>query len=121
MGAVLSVLLSVQGTLLLGVLLAGLYMGYRAMLPKPLAGIPYNRDAAKKMFGDVPEMMGYVMRTQRIFVSCGPHAKHHEKTWLTRYQWIVLADVADGAAPEPHHPGLHQAHGAAVGRGDGPL
>ena len=71
MGAVLSVLLSVQGTLLLGVLLAGLYMGYRAMLPKPLAGIPYNRDAAKKMFGDVPEMMGYVMRTQRIFVSCG--------------------------------------------------
>jgi hypothetical protein len=71
MGAVLSVLSSLQGTLLLGVLLAGLYMGYRAMLPKPLAGIPYNRDAAKKIFGDVPEMMRYVMRTQRIFVSYG--------------------------------------------------
>jgi hypothetical protein len=70
MGAVLS---SVQGTLLAGVLLAGLYMLYRAALPKPLANIPYNRDAANKLFGDVPEMMGYVMRTKRIFVSTPSH------------------------------------------------
>lgn len=66
MGAVLS---SVQGTFLLGAVLAGLYALYRAALPKPLAGIPYNRDAANKVFGDIPEMMGYVMRTKRVFVS----------------------------------------------------
>jgi hypothetical protein len=46
-----------------------LYAGYRAILPKPLPGIPYNHDAAGKLFGDVPEMMAYVMRTKRIFVS----------------------------------------------------
>jgi hypothetical protein len=46
-----------------------LYLLRRVMLPKPLKGIPYNVDAAGKLFGDVPEMMGYVMRTKRIFVS----------------------------------------------------
>ncbi len=66
MGAVFS---SFGGNLLLGFLLVGLYLGRRAILPKPLAGIPYNRDAVNKTFGDVPEMMGYVMRTKRIFVS----------------------------------------------------
>lgn len=58
----------------LGVALAGgavivvLYFLYRAALPRPLADIPYNKDAAAKLFGDVPEMMGYVIRTRRIFV-----------------------------------------------------
>jgi len=66
MGAMIS---SIQDTVLLGVLLAGLYLAYRAALPKPLGGIPYNRDAARKLFGDVPEMMAYVMRTKRVFVS----------------------------------------------------
>lgn len=66
MGAVLS---SVQGTLIFGVVLVGLYRLYCAALPKPLPNIPYNRDAANKLFGDVPEMMAYVMRTKRIFVS----------------------------------------------------
>lgn len=66
MGAIFS---SLGGTLVFGVVLLGLYVVYKAVLPKPLPGIPYNRDAAEKLFGDVPEMMGYVMRTKRIFVS----------------------------------------------------
>lgn len=45
-----------------------LYLVYRSLLPKPLPGIPYNRDAATKLFGDVPEMMSYVLRTKQIFV-----------------------------------------------------
>lgn len=64
MGANISVLVAVAAI--------GLYLAYRAILPKPLEGIPYNKDAANKLFGDVPEMMGYVMRTKRIFVSPPP-------------------------------------------------
>lgn len=64
-------LASPQGALLTGVALLGLYVLYRAALPKPLPGIPYNKEAAGKLLGDVPEMMGYVMRTKRIFVSRG--------------------------------------------------
>jgi hypothetical protein len=52
---------SIIGTLLAAAALLGLYMAYRAALPKPLADIPYNRDAAKGLFGDVPEMMRYVL------------------------------------------------------------
>ena len=65
MGAVIS---SVFGTLIAAAVLFALSVLYKAALPKPLADIPYNRDAAKKLFGDVPEMMGYVMRTKRVFV-----------------------------------------------------
>ena len=59
-------------TLAVGGLVVVLYLAYRAVLPRPLAGIPYNKDAASKLFGDVPEMMGYVMRTKRIFVCINP-------------------------------------------------
>ena len=65
MGAVVS---SAFGTLLAAGIIFALSVLYKAALPKPLANIPYNRDAAEKLFGDVPEMMGYVMRTKRIFV-----------------------------------------------------
>lgn len=67
MGAVFS---SVNGVIYAAVALIGLYAGRQAILPKPFPDIPYNRDAASKIFGDVPEMMGHVMRTKRIFVSC---------------------------------------------------
>lgn len=65
----MAALLSTYNFLLWPVILAVLYIGYRKALPKPLPDIPYNQDAAGKLFGDVPEMMGYVKRTKRIFVS----------------------------------------------------
>lgn len=57
---------------LAGLVAIALYVAYTAIRPKPLPGIPYNLSAANKLFGDVPEMMGYVLRTQRIFVSHTP-------------------------------------------------
>jgi hypothetical protein len=59
-------------SLLAGVLTISVCIVYRYLLPKPLHGIPYNQDAAKKLFGDVPEMMGYVLRTKRVFVRSTP-------------------------------------------------
>ncbi|KAL7808387.1 cytochrome P450 [Trichoderma gracile] len=58
---------SSAGAWIVGIVYVALYMAYRRILPKPIANIPHNKEAATKMFGDVPEMMGYVMRTQRIF------------------------------------------------------
>ncbi|KAL1617767.1 hypothetical protein SLS56_010831 [Neofusicoccum ribis] len=48
----------------------------------PLPDIPYNKDAASKLFGDVPEMMAYVKRTQRIFVFIKPMS----------LPWVVITD-----------------------------
>ncbi|KAK4155762.1 hypothetical protein C8A00DRAFT_13220 [Chaetomidium leptoderma] len=95
MGAVVS---SVQGTVVVGVLLVGLYMAYRAALPKPLANIPYNRDAAHKLFGDVPEMVGYVMRTKRIFCWLTSLTERHQSPIIQAFikpmalPWVVVTD-----------------------------
>lgn len=63
---------SLGATLVVAVAAIGLYTLYRAVLPKPLEGIPYNKEAADKLLGDVPEMMGYVLKTKRIFVRTRP-------------------------------------------------
>lgn len=61
--------LSVLYATVAGLLVLLVYFGRRAILPKPLRGIPYNQDAASRILGDVPEMMSYVMQTKRVFVS----------------------------------------------------
>jgi hypothetical protein len=37
-----------------------LYIVYRAALPRPIPGIPYNKAAAKSILGDMPEFLRYV-------------------------------------------------------------
>ncbi|GAP91337.1 putative cytochrome p450 [Rosellinia necatrix] len=56
---------SVRGNWLVGLIAIVLYLGYRAILPKPIAGIPYNRDAANKILGDIPEMCWLTSLTTR--------------------------------------------------------
>jgi hypothetical protein len=50
-------------TLLTVVLIGGLY---RLLLPKPLPGIPYNRNAARSIFGDLPSAISHVIKTGTI-------------------------------------------------------
>ncbi len=107
MGAVLSI---VDTPVLVAIVIAGLYFLRRLMLPKPIPNIPYNHDAASKMFGDVPELMGYVMRTQRVFVRSREEAGLENV--LTRAP--VLVDLLDPTTPKPYRPSLHQAHGSTM-------
>ncbi|KAI0466905.1 cytochrome P450 [Xylaria cf. heliscus] len=95
MGAVFS---SPEVSLLVILLAVTFYLGRRAIIPKPLAGIPYNRDAANKMFGDIPEMMSYVMRTKRIFCwLTSLTARHHSVITQAFIKpgslpWVVVTD-----------------------------
>jgi hypothetical protein len=41
-----------------------IYVIYRAALPRPIPGIPYNKNAAKHIMGDVPEFLKYVKDNQ---------------------------------------------------------
>jgi len=52
--------------LVIGVALFSL-LSYRWALPKPIPGIPYNSAAAKRLLGDVPEMMQSMQKTEQIF------------------------------------------------------
>ncbi|KAF2966227.1 hypothetical protein GQX73_g7360 [Xylaria multiplex] len=95
MGTVFS---SIGGNLLVVLLAVVLYMARRAMLPKPLAGIPYNRDAANKMLGDIPEMVGYIMRTKRIFCWLTSLTARHQSAITQVFvkpaslPWVVVTD-----------------------------
>ncbi|KAM0818915.1 putative Cytochrome P450 [Seiridium cardinale] len=91
-------LLSSQSTLVIGPVLLVLYLAYRAILPKPLAGIPCNVEAPKKILGDVPEMMGYVMRTKRIFCWLTFLTARHDSPIVQVFikpmalPWVVVTD-----------------------------
>lgn len=102
--------------LAVAVAIAALCAAYRAIKPKPIPDIPYNKDAAGKLFGDVSEMMGYVMRTKRIFVSLS-----HSQFIYHTTDPSVLAHVTHHPPSKPHRSGLHQTRRPAMGRGDRPL
>ncbi|KAI0137216.1 cytochrome P450 [Xylariales sp. AK1849] len=94
----MSAIFSFGGSLVLGVVIVALYVAYRAIQPKPLPGIPYNKDAAGKLFGDVPEMMGYVMRTKRIFCWLTSLTTRHQSPIVQAFikpgglPWVVVTD-----------------------------
>ncbi|KAF4899881.1 Cytochrome P450 monooxygenase TRI13 [Colletotrichum fructicola] len=79
-------------------LLVGFIVIRRVLLPKPLAGIPYNEKAASHVFGDIPEMMGYVLRTKRIFCWLTSLTIRHKSPIIQAFikpgslPWVVLTD-----------------------------
>ncbi|KAL2270536.1 hypothetical protein VTJ83DRAFT_2720 [Remersonia thermophila] len=95
MGAVVS---TFQGLVVLGVALSALYFAYRALLPRPLAGIPYNRHAARSILGDVPEMVRYVVRTQKIFCWLTSLCERHQSPIVQAFinpgglPWVIITD-----------------------------
>ncbi|KAK6824759.1 hypothetical protein PG987_012253 [Apiospora arundinis] len=95
----MGVVLSVQAQLLLcGVVLVGLILAYHAVSPKPLPGIPHNRDAEKKLLGDIPELMRYVMKKKQIFSWLTSLTARHQSPivqaffWPGKSPWVVVTD-----------------------------
>ncbi|KAL7940528.1 cytochrome P450 [Trichoderma barbatum] len=48
------------------ILIASSYLFYRWLLPKPIPGIPYNKEAGSSLFGDIPSMIKHSTRTQEL-------------------------------------------------------
>jgi hypothetical protein len=40
------------------------YLLYQAALPNPLPGIPYKTTSARRLLGDLPDMLNYTARTK---------------------------------------------------------
>jgi hypothetical protein len=43
-----------------------LFLFYRWALPRPIPGIPYNKEATKTLLGDVVPMVKYISKTQEV-------------------------------------------------------
>ncbi len=48
------------------VLFLGAYLFYRWLLPKPIKGIPYNAEATKSIFGDIPDMLNHLKYSKTV-------------------------------------------------------
>ncbi|KAF7523902.1 hypothetical protein G7054_g11586 [Neopestalotiopsis clavispora] len=91
-------ILTTRWTLVLGVIATALFATYHYLRPRPIPGIPYNRNAAGMLLGDVPEMMGYVMRTKRIFCWLTSLTTRHQSPIVQAFikpgglPWVIVTD-----------------------------
>lgn len=49
-----------------GTLFFASYMFYKWLLPKPIKGVPYNAEATKSIFGDIPDMLEHLKHSKTI-------------------------------------------------------
>ncbi|KAF3051991.1 hypothetical protein E8E11_010563 [Didymella keratinophila] len=49
-----------------GVLFLGAFLLYRWLLPKPISGIPYNAEATKTIFGDIPGLLEHLKHSEQV-------------------------------------------------------
>ncbi|KAK3396961.1 cytochrome P450 [Sordaria brevicollis] len=75
-----------------------LYLAYWAILPKPIPGIPYNRNAAWSPLGDIPEMIRFVFKEKQVFSWMGSLTERHKspivQIFVKPFQkpWVVVSD-----------------------------
>ncbi|OQV07635.1 hypothetical protein CLAIMM_12040 [Cladophialophora immunda] len=75
-----------------------LYTGYRRLLPKPIPGIPYNESATRSLFGDIPEMMNYMARTEEIWPWIAEQITKHHSPIVQVFArpfarpWVIVSD-----------------------------
>lgn len=53
---------------IIAILLVSLYLLYRWALPKPLPGIPYNKEATRRLLGDIPDLAAEVKKHGDLYV-----------------------------------------------------
>ncbi|KAK1991632.1 cytochrome P450 monooxygenase [Colletotrichum falcatum] len=78
-----------------------LYLLYRAMLPRPLPGIPYNEAAARSILGDMPEMIGHAGKTGEMYDWLGAQNIKHRSPMVQVFgrpfskPWVIISDFCE--------------------------
>lgn len=86
---------------ILSVVSVCVYLLYRWLLPKPIPGIPYNPEAAKRLFGDAPDMLREVSVTGEFGVWCATQVKKMDSPVCQVFirpfakPWVLLADFRE--------------------------
>jgi hypothetical protein len=89
-------LLSISSTLFFAI-----FLFYRWLLPKPIPGIPYNANATKSIFGDIPEMIEHLKTHKTLADWILSHNTRHNSpivqtfTPLFGKPWVVISDFRE--------------------------
>lgn len=71
---------------------------YRASIPKPIPGIPHNKDAAVRPFGDIPDAVKYHSETGELRGFFHKRIKEAKSPIVQIFMrpfsqpWVVIAD-----------------------------
>ena len=82
------------------VLLAG-YLLYRAALPRPIPGIPYNKEATRNLFGDIPVFLKWHAERQELFAWLAEQCVKLDSPVFQVFMrpfgkpWVVIADFRE--------------------------
>ncbi|KAK6213215.1 cytochrome P450 monooxygenase [Colletotrichum tabaci] len=77
------------------------YLFYRALLPRPLPGIPYNEAASKSLLGDMPEMVGHAEKTGEMYDWLGAQNIKHRSPIIQVFgrpfskPWVIISDFRE--------------------------
>jgi hypothetical protein len=81
--------------------LAVLAILYRAALPKPIPGIPYNYASARSIFGDIPSMMKWKKDTRETFTWMTEQCRRLNAPMVQIFvkpfsaPWVVIVDARE--------------------------
>ena len=87
---------------IIGTVLTACYLLYRAALPCPISGIPYNKASVRSILGDIPAMLKHTQETSQVFdwlaAQCVKLNSPIIQVWARPLgrPWVVVADFREG-------------------------
>jgi cytochrome P450 len=94
-------LFSSSTTLVVSIILAAAALLYRAALPKPIPGIPYNQASARSVLGDIPGMMKWKKDTRELFSWMTAQCKNLNSPMVQVFvkpfsaPWVIIVDARE--------------------------
>lgn len=93
--------ISPSTTIVVGLIFTALALLYRAALPKPIPGIPYNRKSANSILGDIPDMLRWRRDTRETFTwmtaQCKKLNSPMVQVFVTPFSapWVIVVDARE--------------------------
>jgi len=87
--------------LLIGGLAVSFYIAYQKALPKPIPGIPYNKEVTSSILGDVVSMVKHVNKTKELLDWLVEHNVRHNSPIVQVFTrplarpWVVVSDFRE--------------------------
>jgi hypothetical protein len=84
-----------------GALFLGTFLLYRWLLPKPIPGIPYEKNATNTIFGDIPSMMDWLKTHKALIPWMLAYNERHNSpivqifTQLFGKPWVIISDYRE--------------------------
>ena len=78
------------------------FLFYRWLLPTPIPGIPFNPEALKSLFGDIPSLLEHLKTSKTISTWVVSHSIRHNAPMVQVFAnpfgkpWVVINDVREG-------------------------